>query len=70
MKFIKFWRRSTKRQTSETLLNKQSIRSHLIFSITIHIKECNPKRDEMLKYGKLNIVDLASFENISRFGAR
>ncbi|GLT43281.1 hypothetical protein SLA2020_172430 [Shorea laevis] len=61
---------SAKRRTAETLLNKQSSRSHSIFSITIHIKECTPEGEEMLKCGKLNLVDLAGSENISRSGAR
>nr|CAB3499878.1 unnamed protein product [Digitaria exilis] len=63
-------RGSAKRKTAETLLNKQSSRSHSIFSITIHIKECTPEGDEMIKCGKLNLVDLAGSENISRSGAR
>ncbi|KAL1290080.1 hypothetical protein AAHE18_20G103800 [Arachis hypogaea] len=51
-------RGSAKRRTAETLLNKQSSRSHSLFSITIHIKEATPE------------VDLAGSENISRSGAR
>ncbi|KAL6905795.1 hypothetical protein ACP4OV_003396 [Aristida adscensionis] len=61
---------SAKRKTAETFLNKQSSRSHSIFSITIHIKECTPEGEEMIKCGKLNLVDLAGSENISRSGAR
>ncbi|PKA63284.1 125 kDa kinesin-related protein [Apostasia shenzhenica] len=61
---------SSKRRTAETLLNKQSSRSHSIFSITIHIKESTPEGEEMIKCGKLNLVDLAGSENISRSGAR
>ncbi|KAL3367185.1 hypothetical protein AABB24_011748 [Solanum stoloniferum] len=61
---------SAKRRTAETLLNKQSSRSHSIFSITIHIKEYTPEGEEMIKCGKLNLVDLAGSENISRSGAR
>ncbi|CAF2074717.1 hypothetical protein Bca4012_089304 [Brassica carinata] len=61
---------SAKRRTAETLLNKQSSRSHSIFSITIHIKENTPEGEEMIKCGKLNLVDLAGSENISRSGAR
>ncbi|PPD88503.1 hypothetical protein GOBAR_DD14592 [Gossypium barbadense] len=53
---------SAKRRTAETLLNKQSSRSHSIFSITIHIKECTPEGEEMIKCGKLNLVDLAARE--------
>ncbi|KAL8496794.1 hypothetical protein ACS0TY_020464 [Phlomoides rotata] len=61
---------SAKRRTAETLLNKQSSRSHSIFSITIHIKECTPEGEEVIKCGKLNLVDLAGSENISRSGAK
>ncbi|XP_048633774.1 kinesin-like protein KIN-5A [Brassica napus] len=61
---------SAKRRTAETLLNKQSSRSHSIFSVTIHIKECTPEGEEIVKSGKLNLVDLAGSENISRSGAR
>ncbi|CAL0310527.1 unnamed protein product [Lupinus luteus] len=63
-------RGSSKRRTAETLLNKQSSRSHSVFSITIHIKEANPEGEELIKCGKLNLVDLAGSENISRSGAR
>ncbi|KAI3782388.1 hypothetical protein L2E82_12433 [Cichorium intybus] len=61
---------SAKRRTAETLLNKQSSRSHSIFSITIHIKERTPEGEEIIRCGKLNLVDLAGSENISRSGAR
>lgn len=61
---------SAKRRTAETLLNKQSSRSHSIFSITIHMKEFTPEGEEMIRCGKLNLVDLAGSENISRSGAR
>lgn len=63
-------RGSAKRQTAETFLNKQSSRSHSIFSITIHIKEATPEGEELMKCGKLNLVDLAGSENISRSGAK
>ncbi|KAG9459064.1 hypothetical protein H6P81_003572 [Aristolochia fimbriata] len=63
-------RGSAKRRTAETLLNKQSSRSHSLFTITIHIKEATPEGEELIKCGKLNLVDLAGSENISRSGAR
>ncbi|KAJ0964319.1 hypothetical protein J5N97_029441 [Dioscorea zingiberensis] len=63
-------RGSAKRHTAETLLNKQSSRSHSLFSITIHIKETASEGEEVIKCGKLNIVDLAGSENISQSGAR
>jgi kinesin family member 11 len=61
---------SAKRKTAETVLNKQSSRSHPIFSITIHIKECTPEGEKMIKSVKLNLVDLAGSENVSRSGAK
>ncbi|CAL9025917.1 unnamed protein product [Prunus brigantina] len=63
-------RGSSKRRTAETLLNKQSSRSHSLFSITIHIKEATPEGEELIKCGKLSLVDLAGSENISRSGAQ
>ncbi|KAJ8899611.1 hypothetical protein K2173_018585 [Erythroxylum novogranatense] len=68
--FILLERGSAKRRTAETLLNKQSSRSHSLFSITMHIKEATPEGEELIKCGKLNLVDLAGSENISRSGAR
>ncbi|KAK4481021.1 hypothetical protein RD792_011889 [Penstemon davidsonii] len=61
---------SSKKHTAETLLNKQSNRSHSIFSITIQIKESSSDGSELIKCGKLNLVDLAGSENILRSGAR
>ncbi|KAL0426369.1 UNVERIFIED_CONTAM: Kinesin-like protein KIN-5A [Sesamum latifolium] len=63
-------RGSAKKHTAETLLNKQSNRSHSIFSITIQIKQYNSDGSELIKCGKLNLVDLAGSENILRSGAR
>jgi kinesin family protein 11 len=57
------------RRSAETKLNKNSSRSHCIFSITLHIKETNPEGEDLLKVGKLNLVDLAGSENIGRSGA-
>ncbi|XP_010326033.2 kinesin-like protein KIN-5D isoform X1 [Solanum lycopersicum] len=61
---------SANKHTAETLLNKQSNRSHSIFSITLHVKECTQEGLELLKCGKLNLVDLAGSENILRSGAK
>ncbi|XP_078445382.1 ATP binding microtubule motor family protein [Wolffia australiana] len=61
---------SARRRTGETLLNKQSSRSHSIFSITVHVKEATTGNEELIKCGRLNLVDLAGSENISRSGAR
>lgn len=54
-------RGSAKRQKAATLLNANSSRSHTVFSITVRIKNIE---------GKLNLVDLAGFENIGRSGAQ
>lgn len=61
---------TARRKTAETMLNKQSSRSHSVFSITIHIKESTSDGEELIKCGKLNLVDLAGSENISRSGTR
>lgn len=63
-------RGSAKRKTAETMLNKQSSRSHSIFTITIHMREPTPDGQELIKCGKLNLVDLAGSENIVKSGAR
>ncbi|KAK1389484.1 kinesin-like protein KIN-5D [Heracleum sosnowskyi] len=56
--------------TAETVVNKQSNRSHSLFTVTIHIKECSSEGVELIKCGKLNLVDLAGSENIFRSGAK
>lgn len=61
-------RGSAQRKTAETLLNKQSSRSHSVFIITVHMRELNDG-EEVIKTGKLYLVDLAGSENISRSGA-
>jgi kinesin family member 11 len=47
------------RQTAETLCNKNSSRSHSIFTLKIMIKECNVDGEEVVRHGQLNLVDLA-----------
>lgn len=61
---------SARRRTADTALNKQSSRSHAVFSINIHVKETTIGNEELMKYGRLNLVDLAGSENIARSGAR
>ncbi|KAJ6842801.1 kinesin-like protein KIN-5B [Iris pallida] len=61
---------AAKRRSADTQLNKQSSRSHSVFSITIHVKEVAIGNEELIKCGRLNLVDLAGSENISRSGAR
>lgn len=58
-----------RRKTSATMMNKQSSRSHSVFTITIHIKETTPEGEDLLKVGKLNLVDLAGSECVGRSGA-
>ncbi|CAN6295557.1 unnamed protein product [Urochloa humidicola] len=59
---------SARRRTADTALNKQSSRSHAVFSINIHVKETTVGNDELMKCGRLNLVDLAGSENIARSG--
>jgi kinesin family protein 11 len=58
-----------KRRVSATEMNKQSSRSHSVFTITIHMKETTPEGEDLLKVGKLNLVDLAGSECVGRSGA-
>ncbi|XP_020583367.1 kinesin-like protein KIN-5A [Phalaenopsis equestris] len=62
-------RASARRNAIETLLNQQSNRSHSIFSITVHIKEFTREGEEVIKTGKLNLVDLAGSVNVLRSGS-
>ncbi|BDA48169.1 Kinesin-like protein KIN-5C [Coccomyxa sp. Obi] len=62
-------RGSAKRRTAETLLNKQSSRSHSVFCVTVHMREVSAEGEEVIKTGKLYLVDLAGSENVNRSGA-
>jgi len=55
-------RGASNRHTAETNMNKDSSRSHCVF--TIYVETCVTKKDgtESLKAGKLNLVDLAGSE--------
>ncbi|KYR01863.1 kinesin family member 13 [Tieghemostelium lacteum] len=57
-----------RRQTAETMYNKQSSRSHCIFTITVHVKETTINGEDLIKIGKLNLVDLAGSENAEKSG--
>ena len=59
----------SERATAETDYNLRSSRSHCVCSITIHIKESTTEGEDLIKVGKLNMVDLAGSENIGRSGA-
>ncbi|CAL4913850.1 unnamed protein product [Urochloa decumbens] len=63
-------RGSARRRTADTAQNKQSSRSHAVFSINIHVKETTVGNDEVMKCGRLNLVDLAGSENIARSGVK
>jgi kinesin family protein 11 len=58
------------RITAETLCNKNSSRSHSIFTLKIMIKECNVEGEEVVRHGQLNLVDLAGSECVGRSGAK
>ncbi|XP_069704822.1 kinesin-like protein KLP2 isoform X2 [Periplaneta americana] len=58
-----------KRHKASTLLNKESSKSHAIFSIVVDMKEELLEGEERQKTGQLNLVDLAGSENIGQSGA-
>ncbi len=63
-------RSQQKRRVAETNLNKNSSRSHCVFTITIHGKEASVDGDDVIRTGKLYLVDLAGSECIGRSGAQ
>jgi kinesin family member 11 len=60
---------NARRRTAETLLNKQSSRSHSVFIVSVSVREVLPDGEEVIRLGKLYLVDLAGSENITRSGA-
>ena len=54
------------RKTGETAMNKDSSRSHSIFTIYIETAEEQPDGNKKFKAGKLNLVDLAGSERQSK----
>ena len=54
------------RKTGETAMNKDSSRSHSIFTIYIETSEQGPTGETIFKVGKLNLVDLAGSERQSK----
>ncbi len=54
------------RHTAETMMNKESSRSHSLFTIHIETAETRPDGSELLRAGKLNLVDLAGSERQSK----
>lgn len=61
---------SNRRRTAETLCNKQSSRSHSVFTVSVHARETNAEGEDVVRCGKLNLVDLAGSENVSKSGAK
>ena len=59
-----------KRRTAETLLNKNSSRSHCVFIVTVHSKECDDDGEDIIRTGKLYLVDLAGSECVGKSGAQ
>ncbi|XP_077116550.1 kinesin-like protein KIF17 isoform X1 [Ranitomeya variabilis] len=57
------------RSVGYTLMNKDSSRSHSIFTITIEICTTDENGEDHLRAGKLNLVDLAGSERQSKTGA-
>lgn len=53
-----------------TNMNKDSSRSHSIFSITIETSEKSEGDNVLIRKGKLNLVDLAGSERQSKTGAK
>ena len=57
------------RHVGETSMNKESSRSHCIFSVYIESGELNgDSKNQKIKAGKLNLVDLAGSERQSKTG--
>mmetsp|Transcript_27304 Transcript_27304/g.49100 ORF Transcript_27304/g.49100 Transcript_27304/m.49100 type:complete len:735 (-) Transcript_27304:187-2391(-) len=57
------------RHTGETLMNRDSSRSHSIFIITVETGETDAAGIAHYRVGKLNLVDLAGSERQSKTGA-
>jgi len=54
------------RAVGETKMNRDSSRSHSIFTITIEASEIGPDGENHIRMGKLNLVDLAGSERQSK----
>lgn len=51
-----------KRKVGETAMNKDSSRSHSLFTVTIECAEIGVDGEQHIRVGKLNLVDLAGSE--------
>lgn len=58
------------RSTAATLCNKQSSRSHSVFTLKVVLKQVNEAGEEEVRAGQLNLVDLAGSECVGRSGAK
>ena len=58
------------RATAATNCNKNSSRSHSIFTLKIMIKETNVEGLDVVRHGQLNLVDLAGSECVGRSGVK
>jgi len=56
------------RRTAETSMNKDSSRSHSIFTVYVESSELDEKKNVRIKLGKLNLVDLAGSERQKKTG--
>lgn len=54
------------RKTGETKMNKESSRSHSIFTLYVEMSEKDEKGEDKFRAGKLNLVDLAGSERQSK----
>jgi len=62
-------RGTSNRHVAATGMNKDSSRSHCIFTIYIETAETKEDGNELIKGGKLNLVDLAGSERQAKTGA-
>jgi hypothetical protein len=55
--------------TGETLMNRDSSRSHCIFTIYVETAERQTEEKSIIRMGKLNLVDLAGSEKNKKTGS-
>lgn len=58
------------RTTGATLMNKDSSRSHSIFTIQLEMITTDSSNEEHIRAGKLNLVDLAGSERQYKTGIK
>ncbi|OZJ03054.1 hypothetical protein BZG36_03774 [Bifiguratus adelaidae] len=57
---------AARRKEAATNLNDASSRSHCIITLTVHTKETTSEGEDLLKIGRLMLVDMAGSEDINR----